>query len=144
MGIDFFKVPRRYIPENPTPTPTPENTETIFDRAVNAGAIILDMTMGVKVEYVRGDVSTPVIASAGGLNWRNITAFGEATLTQTQQDFIISRYNKDYPYPYDEPQAGDRIIYPSGWVWELLKIDGQECWRPMGKAMIRVHCKRIK
>ena len=136
----FFNVPRRYMPS----VSDFEETETIFDRAVNAGSIILDMTMGVRVKYVRDGVSDFVRVANGGLNWRNITAFGEATLTQTQQDFIICRNHKTYPFPYDEPKAGDKIIFPSGWEWELLKIDGQECFRPMGKAMFRVHCKRIK
>jgi len=136
----FFNVPRRYMPSGIVL----EETVSIFDRAVAAGAIILDMTMAKRVKYVRGGEESLIWVSNGGLNWRNITAFGEATFTQTQQDFIISRNHAVNPYPYDEPQPGDRIIYPSGWVWELLKIDGQECFRPMGKAMIRVHCKRIK
>lgn len=142
MATSFFSVPRRYIPSVEVLT----DTDTIFDKAVNAGSIILDMTMGKRCQYIRAsDGQTSFVwVSNGGLNWRNITAFGEATFTQTQQDFIISRNHAVNPYPYDEPKPGDRIIYPSGWVWELLKIDGQECFRPMGKAMIRVHCKRIK
>lgn len=136
----FFNVPRRYMPAGIVL----EETISIFDRAVAAGAIILDMTMAKRVKYVRGGEESLIWVSNGGLNWRNITAFGEATFTQTQQDFIISRNHAVNPYPYDEPKPGDRIIFPSGWVWELLKIDGQECFRPMGKAMIRVHCKRIK
>jgi len=142
MATSFFSVPRRYIPSVDVLT----DTDTIFDKAVTAGSIILDMTMGKRCRYIRAsDGQTSFVwVSNGGLNWRNITAFGEATLEQTQQDFIISRTHKTYPFPFDEPQPGDKIIYPSGWVWELLKIDGQECWRPMGKSMVRVHCKRIK
>jgi len=136
----FFNVPRRYI----TSATALKEPETVFDRAINAGSIILDMTMGIRVKYVRDGVEDFIRVANGGLNWRNITAFGEATLEQTQQDFIITRFHKQYPYPYDEPKPGDRIIFPSGWEWELLKIDGQECFRPMGKAMIRVHCKRVK
>lgn len=142
MATSFFNVPRRYIPSVDVLT----DTDTIFDKAVTAGSIILDMTMGKRCRYVRSsDGQTSFVwVSNGGLNWRNITAFGEATLEQTQQDFIISRNHKKYPFPFDEPQPGDKIVYPSGWVWELLKIDGQECFRPMGKSMIRVHCKRVK
>lgn len=136
----FFNVPRRYTGRQTAL----QDTETIFDKAVFAGSIILDMTMGKKARYVRGDETNNVWVSNGGLNWRNITAFGEATLEQTQQDFIISKTKTGCPFPYDEPQPGDRLVFASGWVWELLKIDGQECFRPMGKSMIRVHCKRVK
>ena len=142
MATSFFSVPRRYVPSVEVLT----DSDTIFDKAVNAGSIILDMTMGKRCQYIRSsDGQTSFVwVSNGGLNWRNITAFGEATLEQTQQDFIISRTHKTYPFPFAEPEPGDKLVYPSGWGWELLKIDGQECWRPMGKSMVRVHCKRIK
>lgn len=136
----FFGVSHRYMDS----TLAIEDTETIFDKAIAAGSVILDMTMAKRVLYVRNGVSDYVWVSNGGLNWRNITAFGEATLEHTQQDFIISRNHPVNPFPYDDPQPGDKLIFATGWEWELMKIDGQECFRPMGRAMIRVHCKRIK
>lgn len=120
------------------------DTDTIFDKAITAGAYILDMTMGKKAVYIRGNVQRYIHVSNGGLNWRNITTFGDAAFEQTQQDFIISRNHSKNPFPYSEPVQGDRIRFANGFEWELLKIDGQECWRPMGKSLIRVHCKRIK
>lgn len=137
----FFDVPRRYISAPRLPL---EDSETIFDRAIAAGACILDMTMGKRAIYIRGSRQRYIHVSNGGLNWKNITTFGDAALEQTQQDFVISRNHAKNPFPYSEPMQGDKIRFANGFEFELLKIDGQECWRPMGKSLIRVHCKRVK
>jgi hypothetical protein len=64
---------------------------------------------------------------------------GMPTVEKTDRDVIGPA-----PYPFDEPQPGDRIADWTG-TYEVLNLAHGRCWAWIGphNSLLRVHTKRV-